>query len=72
MALTEKLQIRLSPEEKKTIFRLAASRSLRTGTKVSAADLLRSMVTKALGDEKRQAQAEQAADLTDQQLEAMR
>jgi len=72
MALTEKLQIRLSPEEKKTIFRLAASRSLRTGTKVSAADLLRSMVTKALGDEKRQAQTEQAADFTDQQLEAMR
>lgn len=72
MALTEKLQIRLSREEKATIFRMAASRSLRTGTKVSAADLLRSMVTKAMGEEKRQIQVEQANDLTDRELEAMR
>lgn len=71
MRLTEKFQIRVSKHEKEAIFRLAASRSLETGTKISAADLLRGFVTDAMKQQKLRAKAEQAADLTDQQLEAI-
>ena len=69
MALTEKLQIRLSEAEKATIFRLAASRSLETGKRVSAADLLRGMVTKALAVQTKKAENE--PEITDAELEAI-
>ncbi len=48
MALDEKLQIRLSKEEKQKVFRLAAKRSLDTGERISASDVLRDLAMTAL------------------------
>lgn len=48
MALEEKLQIRLSKEEKQKVFRLAAKRSLDTGERISASDVLRDLAMAAL------------------------
>lgn len=48
MGLDEKLQIRLSKEEKQKVFRLAAKRSLDTGERISASDVLRDLAMTAL------------------------
>ena len=48
MALDEKLQIRLSKDEKQKVFRLAAKRSLDTGERISASDVLRDLAMAAL------------------------
>lgn len=48
MAQDAKLQIRLTADEKAKIFRLAARRSLDTGERISASDVLRDLAITAL------------------------
>lgn len=65
MALTEVLQIRLSPEHKAKIMRLAAQRALATGERISAGDVLRTLALQALNEAEATTAPEESMPLRD-------